>query len=193
MKILFNIGLIFVLATGFCSSAEETPTPIKPLKTYGKAICEGALCQQSIRIQLKLSDGSNYDKTFTTFPPVVQNNGITIAAGQNVNIEAAISGDSLINFKVVDTIVDPKKTIMVSFKQQKNGGMRLTTKSPFARKLKFNMAIMLINEDKLVITASCHNYDKGIIYSTWPYPITQIFLSDLMFRDPKKTYKSCDY
>lgn len=197
MRVFIFVLTIFALAVSFNASANaeaaKANAKIDTEEEAKAAMCKANLCQKDLHIQLKLKDGSTYDKTFDLFSPVVQSIGLIFAAGQDVNIEADISGDSLINYKVVKTITAPEKTIVVAFKQEKDGGMTLTVSNPFKRRLKFNMAIMPMGEDGLFKTSSCPIIAGGSIYEMWPEPIFQIVLTNPKFLDEKTDNMVCEY
>ncbi|MGH8104749.1 MAG: hypothetical protein ACREO2_00360, partial [Arenimonas sp.] len=106
---------------------------------------------------------------------------------------AEVSGDTLINFKVVKEVVDPKKTIVVSFTQEDDGGMMLSVSNPFERTLKFNMAIMPIDKEALYKTSSCPILAGGRVFEMWPEPIFQILLTNPKLLDDKDQTMVCIY
>ncbi|MGH8109550.1 MAG: hypothetical protein ACREO1_12650 [Arenimonas sp.] len=184
--------LLALLVTGG-ASAQEPEKTINTVEEAKEAMCKDDLCQRDLRILLKLKDGKSYDKTFDVFPPVVQDIGLMVAAGQKLNIEAEVSGDTLINFKVVKEVVDPKKTIVVSFTQEDDGGMMLSVSNPFERTLKFNMAIMPIDKEALYKTSSCPILAGGRVFEMWPEPIFQILLTNPKLLDDKDQTMVCIY
>lgn len=193
MKALFFLCATFCMLLSFNASADDGLENVDDAEKAEKEMCKENLCQKNLRIQLKLKDGKTFDKTFDVFPPVIQSIGLIIVAGQDVNIEAEVSGDTLINFKVVETVVDPKKTLVVSFKQEAGIGMMLTVKNPFDRTLKFNMAIMPMDKDGLFKTSSCPIIAGGSIFEMWPEPIFQILLTNPKFHDAKDEKMACVY
>lgn len=193
MKALALIITSLGMLLSFHASAQDGFVDVDDTQKAKQEMCKENLCQKNLRVHLKLKDGKEYDRTFDVFPPVVQSIGLIFVAGQEINIEADVSGDTLVNYKVVDKITQPKKTITVSFKQEKDIGMMLVVKNPFEKTLKFNMAIMPMDKDGLFKTSSCPIIAGGSIYEMWPEPIFQILLTNPKFLDAKDENMACVY
>src|SRR5258708_6953890 len=88
-------------------------------------MCKHTLCQHGLRVTLKTKDGGTYDQTFDVFPGTVQPFGLAIVAGQTVNLEADVTGDTVSNFRVVQAVTHPAKTLTAHLEQTAGGGMVL--------------------------------------------------------------------
>ncbi len=139
-------------------------------------MCKLVTCQYNVRIQLKKEDGSKYDQTFEAMP-VIQENGVMVYGGHTLYFEADIEGDLLVDFKWVQSIVNPNKTVSATLQQMDDGGMMLALKNPFDKPLKFSMGIMPLDREELYSTSSCPVMAKGGSYEMWPYPIFQVWLA----------------
>ena len=166
--------IVLLLARSATSAAAEPAAPTQ--EEIAKTMCEVTVCQHNVRVNVRKRDGSTFDKTFDVLPGIVQQGGITLMPGQSVNVEARISGEQIELLRAVDVVTDPSKTITAKFEQAADGGMVLTTTSPFPQPIKFDMGIMSLDSDDLVKTSSCPIV-KGS-YEMWPYPLFLVFLGN---------------
>jgi hypothetical protein len=155
-------------------------------------MCKHTLCQHDLRVTLKTKDGGTYDHTFDVFPGTVQPFGLAIVAGQTVNLEADVTGDTVSNFRVVDAVTHPAKTLTVHLEQSPKGDMVLSLDNPFGRPLKFDMAIMPLDNPKLLPTSSCPVKAGLKSFEMWPDPLFQVVLTKPRFVDTTEKAMSCD-
>jgi hypothetical protein len=155
-------------------------------------VCKYTVCQHNLRVTLKKKDGSIYDQTFSVFPGAAQSFGIAIVAGQALHVEVDIDGDTLTNFRVVDPVSHPERTLSVKLEQSDDGSMLLTVTNPFKRLLKFNMGIMPLDKPDLFKTSSCPVVAGGSSFESWPEPIFQVVLAKAHFIEAKGTEVTCD-
>lgn len=153
-------------------------------------ICHQVQCQYQLKVTLKNKDGSIFDKTYD-FMPIVQPTGVFVLAGHSVNFEADIDNNQLTNFKLVNEIKHPEKTITAKLMQLDDGSMMLRIKNPFDKILKFNMGIMPLDKEELYPTSSCPVIAHGGSYEMWPYPIFQVWLGGAQLMD-KKDKMTCN-
>jgi hypothetical protein len=154
-------------------------------------MCKVTICQHNVHVVLKQKDGTVFDKTFDTMPGVVEPHWLVIIAGQTLNIEADRVGNSLANFKVVDSVQHPEKTLTFSFEQTDNG-MLLKLSNPYNQPLKFDMGMMPLDAERLLKTSSCPIMAGGSSFETWPEPIFQVVLANPRFLDQGKSKAVCD-
>jgi hypothetical protein len=186
-----SLATVFVLAmVGSFASAARAESTNDAATT--SEMCRKTICQHDIRVTLKTKDGGTYDKTFDVMPGVVQPFGLAILAGQTVNIEADVTGDTLSNFRVVASNTHPEKTLTVRFEQSPNGQMILALGNPFDRPLKFNMGIMPLDRPELMKTSSCPVKDHGQSYEMWPGALFQVVLTKPRFVGSTGKDRTCD-
>ena len=138
-------------------------------------MCERVQCQHDVRVTLKNKDGSIYDETFDSMP-IVQDKGVIVLAGHSVYFEADIKDGLLTNLKLVDSVINPEKTVTAKFEQMDDGQMMLSLRNPFTKHLRISMGIMPLVSEELYATSSCPVIAKGRSYEMWPYPIFQVWL-----------------
>ncbi len=155
-------------------------------------MCKHTLCQHDVRVTLKTKDGGTFDKTFDVLPGTVQPFGLAIIAGQSVNLEADVTGDTVSDFRVVDTVTHPSRTFTAQLEQTAKGTMMLSLSNPFDRPLKFNMAIMPLDGTKLLATSSCPVKAGGHSYEMWPGALFQVVLTKPRFVGTTGKALNCD-
>jgi hypothetical protein len=155
-------------------------------------MCKHTLCQHDLRVTLKTKDGGTYDHTFDVFPGTVQPFGLAIVAGQTVNLEADVTGDTLSNFRVVDAVKHPATTLTAHLEQSPKGDMVLSLNNPFGRPLKFDMAIMPLDNPQLLPTSSCPVKAGLKSFEMWPGPLFQVVLTKPRFVGTTGKALSCD-
>lgn len=136
------------------------------------------LNQPKQQIRLKRSDGTWYEQTIEHFPGVVQNNGLVVLPGQQIYVEADISGDRLTNFLAVDHVEKPEKTIVATLGQQDDGGMILSMNHPFKKDVKFDLEILRPGGDNFEETSSLPVQVGIKLTEMWPYPISMMVLKN---------------
>lgn len=172
-----TVLLVSLLAANVQTQAQEA-TPLPSQAEIEQRMCAETPCQRNVRIALKRKDGTAYERTFPVFPAIVQGFGITVVAGQTINVEAGVEGDRLVNLRPVAAVADPAVTITATFEQMKDGGMMLKVHNPFGRPVKFRMGIMPLDGESLYPTTSCPIAAGKDSYELWPEPIFQVVLSD---------------
>jgi hypothetical protein len=155
-------------------------------------MCKHTLCQHDLRVTLKTKDGGTYDHTFDVFPGTVQPFGLAIVAGQTVNLEADVTGDTLSNFRVVDAVTHPATTLTAHLEQSPKGDMILSLNNPFGRPLKFDMAIMPLDNPQLLPTSSCPVKAGLKSFEMWPGALFQVVLTKPRFVSTTGKATSCD-
>jgi hypothetical protein len=155
-------------------------------------MCKHTICQHNLRITLKKKDGSTFDRTYEVFPGTVQSFGLAIVAGQTLYIEADATHDRLANFRAVDAVTHPEKTLTATLKQTDDGNMLLKITNPFKQALKFDMGMMPLDQERLVKTSSCPVIAGGFSFESWGEPLFQVVLTNARFIDLKGEHVACD-
>jgi hypothetical protein len=155
-------------------------------------MCKHTLCQHDLRVTLKTKDGGTYDHTFDVFPGTVQPFGLAIVAGQTVNLEADVTGDTVSNFRVVDKVTHPAKTLTAHLEQGAKGEMVLSLSNPFDRPLKFDMGIMPLDNPQVLPTSSCPVKAGMKSFEMWPDALFQVVLTKPRFVGTTGKALNCD-
>ena len=182
MRLLSILPLTCLLAA--CASsppvAHYKSVPKEQEAQVAKEMCEHVACVDNVHVVLKKADGSLYDQMFDSVP-VVQENGVSVYAGQKVLFEADVEGDKLTGLKLVTQVLNPSRTLSAELKQVENGQMMLEIKNPFDRDLKISMGLMPLDTDRLLATTSCPIMAGIMGIEFWPQPIFQVWLGDMRF------------
>jgi len=155
-------------------------------------MCMRTVCQHGLHVVLKQKDGSTFDKVYDVFPGVVQPFGLTVVAGQILYIEADMGSNRLVNFRVVEAVTHPEKTLSVRLQQNDDGGMLLKVFNPFKQALKFDMGMMPLDRPRLLKTSSCPVVAGGFSVESWPMPLFQVVFGNARFIDLKGEKVACN-
>lgn len=162
------------------SSEADTP---KELLEY----CKTTPCRKNTHFKVKLKDGSYYEYRGVIDPPIIQENMVTLYPGEEVYIEAEVSGSSLQNMVVVPNIQNPQKTIVIKFWQEtsiRDGTeMMLKVINPFSKYLRYELGMMTFESSELKYTSSCPVMPGLSVFEHWPFPIFQLAMADMRFID----------
>lgn len=129
-------------------------------------------CRKDVHVVLA-TDGGRIDTVLKVYWPAVGEQGISLLPGEELFVEAEIQGDSIGSFKQVSTIVNPGRTFIFQFEQQKNSDMILSVKNPFGVTVKYNIDLIDF-QGNLHETSSCPVRPNGRMFEHWPYPIPEI-------------------
>lgn len=169
----------------------ETNTP-KELLEY----CKTATCRKNTHFKVKLKDSSYYEYKGAIDPPIIQENIVTLYPGEEVYIEADVSGNSLKNMVVVPGIRSPQKTIVIKFWQEpslRDGTeMMLKVSNPFSKSLRYELGMMSFDSSKLTYTSSCPVMPGLSVFEHWPFPIFQLAMADMRLIDVSGQEIKCE-
>src|SRR5688572_24214178 len=148
MKLLFSLFAVLLIAgcAGPQTRVKEVKTTDTDYPAFLQDMCRRVMCQYNVSVKLKQKDGSNYEKHFDALP-VVQESGVTVVAGQTVAFEADIQDGQLTSLKLVETVINPEKTVTAKFEQSEDGNMMLALKNPFDKHMRIRMGIMPLGRD----------------------------------------------
>jgi hypothetical protein len=137
-------------------------------------------------LKLFVNDSTFYNAPMNASQYVYNKKTIQVFPGESLFIEAELSGDSLVNLKVVPENIHKEKTIKISFSQSVEGRihqqMILSVVNPFSKKLDYSAQINLLNQKKWVKTSIIPVLPGLVSYETWPDLITTIALYDFCLK-----------
>lgn len=139
-------------------------------------MCAAVGCRRNVTIRLQREDGGVFHRRYPVFPPPVQEGSIMILPGETLFVEAEVQGDRLVGLRAVERVTAPEKTLVARFEQLEDGAMLLSLQNPFRRHLKFHMAFMPLDQDRMFKTSSCPVVPGGSAFEHWPFPIFQLLL-----------------
>ncbi|NQZ82056.1 MAG: hypothetical protein HRT52_13660 [Colwellia sp.] len=178
MKKLGLLGFICLVLFG----CESDPLP---------ELCKVADCRENKYVKMRIPNGI-FEKTIELFWPVAYKNRISLIPGDIVFIEAEETDTGLGNFKLVEEVVNPEKTIEFSFTQIDNKiDMVLVVKNPFLKSIKYHLKTMDFtgNIDKV---SSCPVKASSSVSEQWDYVVLELILTDMHFLEPNEVM-SCIY
>lgn len=143
--------------------------------------CKSNECRKNKHVKFKTDNGV-IDQVLPLYWPATQKNKISILPGDKLLIEAeVINGNSLGNFKLVNEIKNPDKTLQFSFTQRDSSiGMMLSVKNPFSFNIKYHLN-MIDFSGKPHQTSSCPVRAEISVFESWPHPIPELILTDMHF------------
>ena len=154
-------------------------------------LCKVAKCRENRSLKFR-TDSGIFEQTLPLYWPAAYKNKISLLPGDVLFIEAEETDDGLGNFKLVDKIVNPEKTIEFSFTQMDEKlDMMLSVKNPFSKDIKYHLD-MIDFSGKPHKTSSCPVRANISVYEHWPHVIPELILTDMHFLEPNDVM-SCVY
>ena len=115
----------------------------------------------------------------------VKENIIQIYPSEKLNIEVAIKNDTIFAMKVVEKIVEPKRTIQIEFfqniKEKKLEGMILKVINPFDKKLNYNAMMYIVGNNKWISTSIIPIQPNLMNFEMWNDVIITLVLEKWRF------------
>jgi hypothetical protein len=142
--------------------------------------------REAFDLKLFVNDSLFYNAPMVETKYVINDTIIQIFPGEKLYVDADISGDKLISFKVVPEIINKNKTLIIEFHQEINGKnheqMMLTIDNPFDKELNYKAMINLMKNQKWVRTSVVPIMAGLKSIEMWPDIITSIALTSFEFK-----------
>jgi hypothetical protein len=165
MKKIIYLTLIFL--TSYCYSQNE----IKEREPF--------------ILKLAVDNDQFYQMNVEKSKYFVKENIIQIYPTEKLNVEVEIKNDTIFSMKVVEKIIEPKRTIQIEFlqnvKDKKPEGMMLKVTNPFGRKLHYNAMMYIVGHDKWISTSIIPIQPNLVNYETWNDVIITLVLEKWRF------------
>jgi hypothetical protein len=146
-------------------------------------ICKIAECRENKYVKIRIPGGF-FEKTIELYWPIVYKNRISLIPGDNLLIEAEATGNSLGNFKLVEEVVNPEKTIEFSTRQIDNKiNTILVVHNPFPKPIKYHLKTMDFNGN-IGKVSSCPVKANSTVSQQWDYVVLDLILTDMHFLEP---------
>jgi hypothetical protein len=181
MKKLGLVGFISLVLFAYFSYQSD-PLPF---------ICKVADCRENKYVKMRIPDGI-FEKTIELYWPIAYKNRISLIPGDKVLIEAEETDTGLGNFKLVEEVVNPEKTIELSLTQIDNKiDMVLVVKNPFPKDIKYHLKAMDFkgNIDEV---SSCPVRGNSFVNEKWDYVVLDLIITEMHFLEPNDAM-SCVY
>ena len=150
----------------------------------------GCLAQEkrsALTVNLAFDAEQYYTADIPESPYFVKEGVLQIYPGEELNVEAQVKDDKLVNMKVVKKVTHPQSTISVRFYQdaedRTKAQMVLVVKNPFDRKLQYDGIIYIPKHDKWSRTSILPVMPKLVGYEMWPDVIATMALENWRFVD----------
>jgi hypothetical protein len=115
----------------------------------------------------------------------VKENIIQIYPTEKLNIEVEIKNDTIFAMKVVEKIMEPKRTIQIEFfqnvKEKKPEGMMLKVTNPFDKKLNYNSMMYIVGNNKWISTSIIPIQPNLMNFEMWNDVIITLLLEKWRF------------
>ena len=137
--------------------------------------------RESFVLNLAVSEDQYYAAELGESPYVLPENTVQVYPGEELDIEADVENDVLVNLKNVGEIKNPEKTLIIKFSQicdgRKHQAMMLSVFNPFEKDLEYSAIIYLLMYGRWVETDVIDIKPNAIGYETWRDIICTIALN----------------
>lgn len=178
MKPLRAFIILSLVLFGF-QLAEAQKSPDKADEAR-REICKRVPCRQATTLRLRLNEKEYYETEFPAGPYVAEG-FINLLAGEGINVELDEENGKLSNPRYVKVVEDAKRTLYIKFEQTAEG-MILSIKNPFGKELVYDCMIQRYDEERFRRTSTIPVPAGLTSFEMWPYPITQLVISNLRFK-----------
>ena len=148
-----------------------------------EAVCRRVPCRPAKTLKLKVS---NTEVAEFDFPkgPYVADGYINLLSGEEIYVEFDDGADGPTNPRYVEKVTAPEKTVTFSL-DLKDVGTILTVKNPFAKNILYDCLIQHYKAQRLQKTTIVPVQSGLISFEHWPYPITQVVISNVRYVSSK--------
>lgn len=181
MKKLVFLGFICLFLFTFFSYKSD-PLPF---------LCKVADCRENRYVNMRIPNGI-FEKTIQLYWPITYKDRISLIPGDIVFIEAEETDTGLGDFKLVEEVVNPEKTIEFSFSQIDNKiDMLLVVKNPFSKDIKYHLKTMDF-KGNIEQVSSCPVKANSSERQQWQHVVLDVILTDMHFLEPNNGL-ICEY
>ena len=178
----------FMILLLFCLPQTTLPNGLPPKDK----LCPKNDCRGPITIKLIREDGTTFEQMHEYLYPIVQSMGITILAGEHVEITGDFENNKLINIRALTKTDKDLPLITFNFEQKDGKMMLLTVVNHYKHDIKYHLSMMPLKEEKLFKTSSCPVLAGKMAFESWPFPIYQLLIPEIFIIETKHNIK-CEY
>lgn len=143
-------------------------------------ICKRVPCRPATTLRLRLNEKEYYETEFPAGPYVAEG-FINLLAGEAIFVELDEQDGKLSNPRYVKLVEKAERTLHIKF-EQTTEGMILSIKNPFGKELVYDCRIQRYDEEQFRRTGVIPVPARLMSFEMWPYPITQVVISNLRFK-----------
>ena len=160
-------------------------------KKAREELCQRVLCRQPSTVKVLLKDKTILEVPFQDVSPIVLPNGwVTIFPGEEIHITFDLDGDTVRNPRAIPKATEAKNTVSFRLSQDSgNADSLLVVNSTFEPALKFDLGMMLPDNERIHKTSSCPVMGGKSLYEHWPHPIFQIVAARFRVLPPGSSLK----
>ena len=148
-----------------------------------EAICQRVPCRPATTVKLQLNDKEYAEFSFSKGPYVAEG-FINVLNGEEFNVEFDDQNGQFSNPRYVKDVLHPERTLFVKLSQIETGTV-LTVRNSFSRSVIYDCAIQHYTQQKFTKTSIMPVPAKLVGLESWPYPITQVIISNIRFQSAK--------
>ena len=189
--LLFSTLVLTLLGCKTATIKEEQLKTDESDEVSLEQVCKIEKCRENIVLKF-LTDAGPFEQHLSLYWPVVQGERLSLLPNEKVYIEAELVDGYFTNFKMVNKITNPEKTIVFNFTQTEGKvDMMLSVKNPFPKRMKFHLDMVDFNGN-LHNTSSCPVIAGGGVYELWPHAIPELLVSNIRALEESDTM-NCIY
>ena len=160
-------------------------------KKAREELCQRVLCRQPSTVKVLLKDKRILEVPFQDVSPIVLPNGwVTILPGEEIHIAFDLDGDTVRNPHAIPKATEAKNTLSFRLSQDPSSAdSLLVVNSTFEHALKFDLGMMLPDNERILKTSSCPVMGGKSLYERWPHPIFQIVAARFRVLPPGSSLK----
>ncbi len=148
-----------------------------------ESICRRVPCRPAQTLKLKISETEVAEFDIPE-GPYVMDGRINVLPGEEINVEFDDGADGPTNPRYVEKVTAPEKT--VTFKLFLRGAETiLTVKNSFTKTILYDCLIRRYKSQRLQKTTIVPVESGLINFEHWPYPITQVVISNVGYVSSK--------
>jgi len=148
-----------------------------------EAICQQVPCRAPTTVKLRLNAKEYAEFQFPKGPYVAEG-FINVLNGEEFNVEFEDQNGKLTNPRYVKEVIHQERTISIKLGQLENGTV-LTVKNSFLQPLVYDCAIQHYQQQNFTRTSIVPVPAKLVSFESWPYPITQLVISNVRYQSSK--------
>ena len=154
-----------------------------PANQEREAICKKVACREPTSVKLKLNDKEYAEFNFPK-GPFVADGFINVLSGEHFAVEFDDKNGEILNPQFVKEVVHPERTVLIDFSQTENG-MVLKVTNPFTKPIIYDCLIQHYQQERLTKTSIIPVAAKLASYEMWPYPISQVIISNVHYQSSR--------
>lgn len=144
-----------------------------------RELCQKVLCREPTTVRLLLNDGGIVEVPFEDVTPIVLPKGwVTVLPGEEVHIAFDVDGNKIRNPRAIRQPAESPYTLTFRFSQDpETGASFLVVGSTGDHVIKFDLGMMLPEDDGIRATSSCPVRARANLYEQWPHPVFQFVIA----------------